>query len=57
MADFATDAASTAASNEKPTDGPGASDTEGDNKFQKAISAWRSRSEFCELPADLLMVS
>ncbi len=44
MADFATDAAITAASNEKPTDGPGAPETEGDNKFQKAISAWRSRS-------------
>ncbi len=58
MADFATDAAIIAASNEKPTDGPGAPETEGDNKFQKAISAWRSRSRVLQVTcrsADLFL--
>lgn len=41
MADFATDAAITEASNQPAVEEHGVG-PEGDNKFQKAISAWRS---------------
>lgn len=41
MADFATDAAIAEASKQPPVDEHEASGTDGDNKFQKAISAWR----------------
>lgn len=43
MADFATDAALTAASNEPSANDLEPTGMDGDNKFQKAISAWRSR--------------
>lgn len=42
MADFATDAAIAEASNQPAAESHGA-EPEDDNKFQKAISAWRSK--------------
>lgn len=48
MADFATDAAIAEASQQPQVDVHEASGTDGDNKFQKAISAWRSeQTQIC----------
>jgi hypothetical protein len=43
MADSVAEAAPTEAANSIPSSEQGASVQDGDNKFQKAISAWRSR--------------
>ena len=43
MADSAAEAAATEAANSIPSSEQGVSVQDGDNKFQKAISAWRSR--------------
>jgi hypothetical protein len=43
MADYAAEAAATESANTAPISEEGASTEQSDNKFQKAISAWRSR--------------
>jgi len=51
MADFADSALAeaAAAANEPQTEKQGALAHDGDNKFQKAISAWRSKINFIEM--------
>jgi homeobox protein cut-like len=51
MADFADSALAeaAAAANDPQTENQGALAHDGDNKFQKAISAWRSKINFIEI--------